>query len=122
MRAKELRIVFEDDEGQTYIHTYRPPSGCLLNAVAAIEAARAIGCAPPTGIGPALRKVTEVEGHHYDGCLESGETIIYPDEGATVRMKDLVPEAVSTMSMARNGERYRFRFDVTAVPVPEVKP
>jgi hypothetical protein len=124
MKATEISIVLVDDDGQTYVHTYRPPSGALVTAMAAIEAAREIGCSPPTAIGPVLRKVTTVEGEFQgrrkwedeDTCIVGHPISV---GSPVVRMGDLLPDEAKARSVETphgpTTGTYRYRITVEVV-------
>lgn len=131
MKAVELRIVFEDDEGKTYLKTYK--SGDPRIATRVLDAVRDVfweythdGSACMSSEGPVLRKVTEVEGtyeHDCEGDWIMPKPLTYESESA--HMESIVPrepqefvrEERTPTSVKRFTALYRFRFDVTAVPV-----
>ena len=117
MRAVELRIVFEDDDGKTYVQTFAPPNAAVLNAVAA---AMQMGSEEPPIVGPVLRKVSEVEGAvEHDG---DAWFVVDGRNGPGVGIENVVPEHLPLSEGPRSARTFRLLFDVTAVPVPEVKP
>lgn len=121
MKAIELRIVFEDDEGKTYTQTYtdfgaKDMCSWIANRWWSNSPAYPTNKAAPI-IGPVLRRVTEGTGTLHDAVLDSGErTVFMRDRGEYLRLDDLVPEGVNEESLGE-GPRWAFRFDVTAVPV-----
>ncbi len=135
MRAVELRIVFEDDEGKTYVETYEGTAAeTAFRDLSVVEMERQnLGLHGPhqdvPRVGPVLRKVTEVEGRLVDREFHFDEALVaFPREpDGTMRCRGidehLFPDGVAAKYDDEKddyaGPLYRFRIDVTAVPVPE---
>jgi len=124
MRAKEVQIVFEDDEGKTYVQTW--DGKMAEHAGYLIEGAwRGYGTyhfgQTPLIVGPVLRRVTEVRGfpdRNFPGYLHletSGKDLM---EINAVAIDEVIPEECWGPSLQDQPD-YVFRFDVTAVRVPD---
>lgn len=119
MKAIELRIVFEDEDGNTYVRTYglNDPHRWLGKFMDGLEAADGEYFSLPEAetVGPVLRKVTEVEGAvEHDG---DAWFVVDGGNGPGVGVQDIVPEQVPLAEGPRPYRTFRFRIDVTAVPV-----
>lgn len=130
MRAVELRIVFEDDDGKLYTETHEGFTAEVAFrdlSVGEMERQKCVNertlgtrCLVQR-IGPVLRRVTEIEWiiDHDGDCRYingNGEWAYLSDFVAVLPRlpKEIDPDSTPT--------RFRFRFDVMAVPVPEVEP
>ncbi len=124
MRAIELNIVFVDDEGSTHTVTLHGDDAEFWFGTQArerLESDLLFGTLPRGEIRRnVLRKVTEVEGAVDLDMI--GMHYVADEQGCIVGLMDrMYPPEVNTVG-PRKARKYRLRFDVTAVPVPEVKP
>lgn len=127
MRAVELRIVFEDDDGKTYTETYEGTAAeNAFRDLSVVEMERQnIGIhgthQDVPRIGPVLRRVTEVRACHYRSGYDTMG--LWVGVHNVVRCEDeLLPSEVHGAVECVDGPLCDYRIEVTAVPVPEVKP
>ena len=133
MRAIEVNIVLEDDDGKTYVWTYKVNDPATARRVeGAVRDAMWIespaGSATMTQIGPVLRKVTEVEGRLVREYTDEVARIAAPrDQSGILRStgidEHLFPDGIAAQYDDEKddyaGPMYRFHFTVEAVRVPD---
>jgi len=123
MRAVEAILVLEEDDGKTYVRTFK--TGDPRLARRALEVVRDVFLEygnVGSSIGPVLRKMTEVEG--WPDCDFPGTIVLDKKDGEAnaVEIDCVVPEGCIAKTDDLDPPSYRFRFDVTAVRVEEAKP
>lgn len=109
MRAVEVSIVLEDDDGNIRVARYIDEAKIAM--LLTDDVARA---EPDFPIAPVLRRVTLIEGaveHDGDAHCINGGSLNY------VYFRDLLPEG--TESEKRPLPKFAFRFTVEAVRIPD---
>jgi hypothetical protein len=113
MRAIELNIVLEDDDGKTYVVRHGEEDAEIVREFIK-------KCCILCGVieGPVLRKVTEVEG--WPDCDFPGFLCFDKKDGEAngIQIDGVTPEEC-IHKVDGEPPSYRFRFDVTAVRVPD---
>lgn len=109
MKATELRIVFEDDDGKTYVQTiYGNDAGVIGRLIDTVSHhARPPGFPTQKTIGPVVRRATTFRGSY--GAINNEFCVDRGPGPSAITLRDLVPEI--------DGGVHDVTVDVTAVPV-----
>jgi hypothetical protein len=121
MKAVELNIVLEDDDGKMYVRHYAFDSIDEGRTDALMESIRGFvmqGGFSSAVVGPVLRKATEVRGRYYDDG-EADSIEVDNGEWSDGMLENMLPDECSRRTDSKRGAMFDYRITVEAVRAPD---